>query len=91
MYFVYDKDGKAHKVGHPVDVIEAVKSGNYTKLPPGVKEPEPAKKEPEGEKFDGIVLPEDDLQHDAKDMPGEEQPAADIQKAKGKGVKIPRK
>lgn len=88
MYFVYDKDGKAHKVGHAIDVRAAINSGNYTKLPPGVKEPEAPKIESEGEKVEGIAPVDEPVNDKSSEQPS----AAEEQKSiKSKGVKIPRK
>lgn len=55
MYLIYDKQGKQIKVNHLVDYTTALRTGNYTKAPPGAPEPEKKPEEPKGERVEGIA------------------------------------
>jgi hypothetical protein len=56
MYFVYDKKGNPVKINHLVDYASALRTGNYTKTPPGVPEPAKAPEPPKGEVVEGIAV-----------------------------------
>lgn len=58
MYFVYDKDGNKFKVNHKVDQMSALRTGKYTKKPPGAPEPEPIPEPAKGEVAEGISVEE---------------------------------
>lgn len=58
MLYVYDKNGKEFKMNSKIDQRSALSTGNYFVLPPGAPLPAEKPKQPEGEKVEGIVMPE---------------------------------